>query len=317
MDRSLKARRRLVMDLRAWGIRSVPMLGRYNYTRAMPGLEDHRHPGAIEICYLVRGRQTYRVAGRRFNLRGGDVFLTLPGELHGTGGEPEEKGLLYWVTLCDPAHTEGSLLGLPASDSRVLWRALGRLGRRHFPGTADMKRHLEEVTSLAHRRPSPLARIAAANHLIALVLGLLSAHEAAVHPGKGQRFADVFAWIQSRLESPEELTVDRLARIAGLSASRFQALFKQETGIPPAEFALRARVAEAGHRLTRPGADVTSVAFSLGFSSSQYFASAFRRFTNMAPSELLRKQGGRLSMASDHGPGRMRAGPGSKKGFPA
>jgi AraC-like DNA-binding protein len=29
------------------------------------------------------------------------------------------------------------------------------------------------------------------------------------------------------------------------------------------------------------------VAFDLGFSSSQYFASAFKRFTNANPSELL------------------------------
>jgi AraC-like DNA-binding protein len=97
------------------------------------------------------------------------------------------------------------------------------------------------------------------------------------------------AWIESHIESPDELTVARLAQVAGLSPSRFQAAFKQETGIPPAEFALSARITEASRRLARPGADVTSVAFSLGFSSSQYFASAFRRFTNISPREALRK----------------------------
>jgi AraC-like DNA-binding protein len=75
-----------------------------------------------------------------------------------------------------------------------------------------------------------------------------------------------------------------------LSSSRFQALFKQKTGIPPAEFALRARVAEAARRLALPGTDVTSVAFALGFSSSQYFSSVFKRFTNLSPSGVLRKR---------------------------
>lgn len=290
MDRSLKARTRIVMNLRQMGIPSVPILGRYNYTCAMPGLDTHRHPGAIEICYLVRGRQTYEVAGRRFSLRGGDVFLTFPGEKHGTGGEPEEKGLLYWVTLRDPSHSGGSLLGLTIPESKTLWMALRRLRRRHFLGTPEMKGHLDAVTDLAHQRSCSLSRIAITHHLIGLLLAILSAHETASLAEKEQRFAPVFAWIESHLESPDKLTVECLAKVAMLSSSRFQALFKQKTGIPPAEFALRARVAEAARRLALPGADVTSVAFALGFSSSQYFASVFRRFTNLSPSGVLRKR---------------------------
>lgn len=289
MDCSPKSRTRLEMDLRRLGIASVPILGRYNYTRAMPGLKAHRHPGAIEICYLVRGRQTYEVAGRRFALRGGDVFLTFPGEEHGTGGEPEEKGFLYWVTLRAPLQTGGSLLGLPCTESKALWKALRTLSRRHFPGTPEMKTHLDAVTALAHHRVPPLSRIVARNHLVAFVLAVVSAHGKAVLALERQRFADVFSWIESHIESPDDLAVARLARVAGLSPSRFQAAFKLETGVPPAEFALRARIAEASRRLAERGTDVTSVAFALGFSSSQYFASAFRRFTNSSPRSVLRK----------------------------
>lgn len=289
MDRKLKARTRVEMDMRKLGIPSVPVLGRYNYKRAMPGLEVHRHPGAIEICYLVRGRQTYEVGGRRYSLRGGDVFLTLPGEDHGTGGEPEEKGLLYWMTLRAPSHTSGSLLGLPPAESKALWKALQGFSRRHFPGTPEMKSQLDAVTDLAHQEVSPLSRIAAGNLLVAFVLATVSAHGMAVLARERRRFANVFSWIESHIESPEELTVARLAQVAGLSPSRFQDAFKQETGIPPAEFALRARITEASHRLAQPGANVTAVAFALGFSSSQYFASAFKRFTNIQPRRALQK----------------------------
>lgn len=292
MDRKLKTRTLLVMDLGKLGIRSVSILGRYNFKHAMPGLEVHHHPGAVEICYLVRGRQTYEVGGRRFSLRGGDVFLTLPGEEHGTGGELQEKGLLYWLTLRAPSQTGGSLLGLPPAESRALWKAIRGFSRRHFPGTPEMKSQMDAVTGLAHRRVSPLSRIAAGNLLVGFLLSVVSAHGTAVLAQERRRFADVFSWIASHLETPEELTVERLARVAGLSPSRFQAAFKQETGIPPAEFALRARITEASRRLARPGADVTSVAFDLGFSSSQYFASAFRRYTNASPRQTLQKRRG-------------------------
>ena len=290
MDRQLKSRARLeMMDLGNLGIRSVPLLGRYNYTHAMPGLEVHRHPGAIEICYLRRGRQTYEVGGQRFSLRGGDVFLTLPGEEHGTGGEPQEKGLLYWLNLRAPAQTGDCLLGLTPAESRALWNTLRGFSRRHFPGMPEMKNQLDAVTDLAHRPVTPLSRIAAGNLLVGFVLAVVSAHGMAVLARERRRFAKVFSWIESHIENPEELTVTRLAEVAGLSPSRFQAAFKEETGIPPAEFALRARINEASRRLSWPEADVTSVAFALGFSSSQYFASAFKRFTNIRPSSALQK----------------------------
>ena len=72
-------------------------LGRYNYTSAKSGLREHKHRHAIEICFLVKGRQTYRVGGNFYSLSGGDVFVTFPNEGHSTGGMPEEKGILYWM----------------------------------------------------------------------------------------------------------------------------------------------------------------------------------------------------------------------------
>jgi len=284
---------RFELDLRRKGIPSVPVFGRYHYARAMPGLETHRHPGAIEICHLVRGRQIYEVGGRRYCLRGGDLFLTFPGEAHGTGGEPEEKGLLYWMTLLDPALTGASLLGLPPTDSRALWsalRAIQRGGRRHFTGGEMVRHHLDTVAGLLHQPWNALRRVTAGNHLCGFLLAVLDRHEHATRKAEDGCLQKVFAAIASELEGPESLTIAALAEVAGLSPSRFQAKFKQETGMPPAEFVLRARIAEAERRLVRPGATVTRVAMDLGFSSSQYFSVSFRRFTNRKPSELLRRE---------------------------
>jgi AraC-like DNA-binding protein len=62
-------------------------------------------------------------------------------------------------------------------------------------------------------------------------------------------------------------------------------------GIPPAEYALRLRIAEARRRLVESGATVTQVATDLGFSSSQYFATSFKRLMNMTPREAARRGG--------------------------
>ena len=76
-----------------------------------------------------------------------------------------------------------------------------------------------------------------------------------------------------------------LARLVRLSPSRFKVRFLEEVGLPPREYVLRHKLGLAEQRLRR-GESVTSVAHELGFSSSQYFATVFRRFAGHAPSTL-------------------------------
>ena len=90
---------RSVIDLRPLGISQVPMLGRYDYRAAQEALSPHAHPRTMEICYLAKGRQLYRVGDTDFVLKGGDVFVTYPAESHSSGETPEEKGTLYWLQL--------------------------------------------------------------------------------------------------------------------------------------------------------------------------------------------------------------------------
>jgi len=286
---SLRAIKSVIFTPPGLRIDSFAMFGRYNYTNAEDGLAEHSHPGAFEICYLVRGRQTYCIGKRSYHLRGGDVFLTMPDEKHGTGGGPQEKGLLYWMIILNPSLTGESLLGLAQKESRALWRELGKSSCRHFSGTPEMKTQLDAILALLHGHGMPLKKTAIQNRTIAFLLELLTARERASAEQGAERFAHVISHIESNLSEPDKLTIDVLSAIAGLSPSRFKALFKEKLGIPPAEYALRLRIDEARRRLAARAATVTGVALDLGFSSSQYFASSFKRLTRMTPREVMKK----------------------------
>jgi AraC-like DNA-binding protein len=84
----------------------------------------------------------------------------------------------------------------------------------------------------------------------------------------------------------EPLPLPALAAKAGLSLPRFKASFKEQFGVPPGEYVLRARVAEAVRRLRTTPQPVTRIAFDLGFSSSQYFATVVKRYAGRTPREL-------------------------------
>jgi len=264
------------------GIPGLGEIGRYRYANAYEGLRLRAHPQGLEICFLARGQQTYRVNNKIYRLRGGDQYLVFPGEPHDSAGMPEEKSVLYWLFLkLKPAPR--SLLFLDAAASRALREALLTLPSRHFaaePGTRDL---LEEIFAALDRPASKLDRIGAAALVLRYLFSTLRASHRNRRAAPSPRIQRSLAHIAA--QNGELPSVPQLARLVRLSPSRFKARFREEVGLPPREHVLRQKLAVAQTWLRRPGATVTSVAHGLGFSSSQYFATVFRRFTGLTPTQ--------------------------------
>jgi AraC-like DNA-binding protein len=274
---------RRVLNLRHVGIPDVPVFGYYEYSSVHPGLRTHRHSGAVEICYLYRGRQIYRVAGREYNLSGGDVFVTAPGEPHDTAEHPEEPGVLYWLNLRVPKH-RASLLMLPPGDSARLARRLCGLPERKFKGSTTVKRIFDEIFEVYDGPIHPLKRVTVSNLLVRLVLEVLNCAEK--HDGL-HRSAAIGRIAEMIRSHPEGIfPVSDLAAEAGLSISRFKAKFKTELGVGPHEYILRTKIEAAKKQLLDKTTTITGVAMEFGFSSSQYFATVFRRYTSQTPREF-------------------------------
>lgn len=272
------------------GIPGLAEIGRYRYANAYESLRLRAHPAGLEICFLARGQQTYRVNNEIYRLRGGDQYLVFPGEPHDSAGMPEEKSVLYWIFLkLKPARRP--LLFLDPKSSYSLRRALLALPSRHFaaePGTRDL---LEEIFAALEHRGSRLKRIGTAALVLRYLFSTLRASRRNRRAAPSPRMQRCLAYIAA---NPTELpSVPQLARLVRLSPSRFKVRFREEVGLPPREHVLRQKLAVAQTWLRRPGATVTGVAYGLGFSSSQYFATVFRRFTGLTPTQYQASGAGR------------------------
>ncbi|MDD3927519.1 MAG: AraC family transcriptional regulator, partial [bacterium] len=272
-------------------------LGRYRYCRAHPPLQIHRHQGCMEICFLDRGMQVYEVDGRRYVMTGSDVFLTFPDEEHSSGGFPEDRGILYWMLICMPKADE-PFLAFSADRVRPLIDGLHHLDKRYFRGTRVLHDLLEEIIAAAIDSSSPDSYGAAGSpgSLAPLIVStkvaefLLEVLRCAAVPAEACRPDDVKNILNYIEESRDRLiSINELASVADLSVSRFKAKFKQVVGIPPAEYILRRKIDLAGKMLTDSNESITCIAHSLGFSSSQYFSTVFRRFTNLQPGEYRKR----------------------------
>ena len=101
----------------------------------------------------------------------------------------------------------------------------------------------------------------------------------------------------------EELSLQQLADIAGMSPHYFAQLFKQSTGSPPHRYVLSRRIERAKEKLagSRRG-NVTEVGLEVGFQNPSHFAKIFQKFVGTSPSrfqsELWEERRHQASMAS-------------------
>ena len=91
-----------------------------------------------------------------------------------------------------------------------------------------------------------------------------------------------------------------LAKSLGLSPSRLRARVREATGQSLGDWLMRLRIHAAMRMLAEdPGRPITDIALQLDFSSSQYFATCFRRYAAMSPTRF------RDELASDRGRRRL------------
>ena len=273
---------RQILDFRRTGLNAVRLLGRYSYTKAHHKLAPHSHGEMLEVCYLQTGRQTYEVAGGQFSVVGGDVFLTFPWEHHGTGTYPEARGVLYWLLISVP-DARRSLLNLPRREGRLLLQRLLQSPRRAFRGRPALQCVLQSIFE-SHANPrNPLRTIDLRNLLLRFLLDVVADAYEAQPSAYGARIRAIMTYVEAHIEEP--LPLSALAEQAGLSLPRLKSKFKQEVGVAPADFIARRRIERAAQLLYETDDTVTDIAMRLGFSSSQYFATVFKRYTLHSPRE--------------------------------
>lgn len=269
-----------------------PMLGWASFSRAtVLGLAPHKHTDCHEICFMVRGSVEWWAQSQVFSVGPHDIFVTQPGEEHGGVDAFMHPCELFWVHI---------------RPRNALLQQLSHLRQRHFKGDATMTHHFRRLlqehrgaqnalavatsveTSVEKQTSSTRSLAALRAALNLLVVDTLRFHDAALRaqpsaPPLSPQISVAMQSMIAQLESPRCLSL--AAQRASLRGTQFRKRFQDETGFSPQEYLVRARVQEAKTRLRQSAQTVTEIAFGVGFSSSQYFATVFRKLVGMTPQQ--------------------------------
>lgn len=261
----------------------------FNAFRRSLGLGPHVHEG-FELTYLADGEVTWMVeTGETLHLRGGNMAIIQPDVRHEGEWKVIRPCTLQWIVF-EPHRVKASV-HTPFTrgfldEARAVLRRVGNAVvecERHLPPLFTRIRNTMEAyeETASHLYLSPLLRSLLSELFVDCVRSFGDPHPTSA-PGTAARRAIGFM-AQAYANA---ITVADIARHVNVSPSRFHVLFKRETGQTPVDYLQRLRVARAQEALTRSARRITDVALDCGFSSSQYFAHCFKKYTGMTPREF-------------------------------
>lgn len=256
------------------------MAAKVTYLRRHYPLGVEIHKDSFEITCQLKGKQVYEVSGREYEVSAGQVFVTLPNEPHSSGSAPFDKSELYHLIANFDAFPPGFLGATPEEGRLLLARC-----HRVFNENRIIPFGVHGIALFARLLPlyeteSPIKRTLIRNLLSEMLLFLLQNAENPRENGAPE-LSGVLSYIQANLES--DISIEKLAHMAGISKSRFHVVFKEEMGVPPREYITREKVQAAKILLRETGRSVTDIAYQLNFSSAQYFSLVFKQYTNTTP----------------------------------
>ena len=192
--------------------------------------------------------------------------------------------MLYRILFRIPREGE-SVLDLPLVESRWMVNALTHFPMRLFPATERVKTAFARLFAIydTERRRTVSRRLKMKAAVLELLLSLIEA-PLAVAVKKGKCNPKVNAVVERMRNTPvADYSIEALAREVGLSTVAFFETFKRATGLPPHAFLLDVRIKAAARDLEDLSVSVADIAKRYRFSSSQHFATAFRRIMGVSP----------------------------------
>ena len=236
---------------------------------------DHVGPYMISQYVLhtvVRGKGTYTLRGKTWEVGAGQSFLLFPFEMLEYMPDPDDPWEYVWVVfngteakhiLAYTGFTPDSPISpvLPCEELLPLYETL-----RPYPGSVAQSYHTigalyQLLSAFIRLYPNPADAAAAEKQLLNRAM----------------------LRIEKDLDKPA-LSISAIAGELFISRSYLYKLFYAEFGISPMRYLTNLRVKRACDMLTATSASVKSVAASVGYANPLYFSKVFRQCTGMTPS---------------------------------
>lgn len=283
-DEYFVSKDRIVLTNNELRIPGIRLFATHKIQNAILPLLPHYHENCFEFTFVVKGSMYFYTAQKEYTVSGGNVFVSFPDEVHSTNDIPISLNHQYWmqVDISDPCN----FLFLKEEIARELIQELYQMDKHLIPtDNKEIRYIIEKAFELTN---SPGNRILIANYL-SIFLQLLISHSKVSRYHASPDIETAITYIQKHVT--EELPLEDLADLCNLSTSQFKQKFRHIVGISPRNYINQEKI-EYSKKLLCQGHPITDVAMQLGFNSSSYFSTVFKKYTMEMPRAYVTRHGG-------------------------
>lgn len=277
-------------------LQGIKSLGFWNATyRQNWGLDWHRNEG-IEFTMLSNGELPFSLEEKDYLLQPGDLTVTRPWQPHRVGNPNIGINKLYFIILdvgVRKPHQDWkwpSWIVLRNEDLEDLTLMLRQNEQHVLKATPEIRDCLEKIgrAVMESRKTNTISKITISlNEFLLSLLEMFRNYSLPLNKSltSTQRSVKLFLTdLKNELATP--WTVHIMADECGVGVTSFEYYCKQITNMTPMQYLQRLRVEKASDMLRADlRANVLEIALDCGFSSSQYFASCFKKITGLTPSD--------------------------------
>ena len=239
------------------------------------------------MIYTTKGGVTFRIGEEIYHVRAGELIF-YPANLTHTIVETDEKSweVSFLTFECESQHIN-SLSGkvfVPDGSVADRIRSLFRFGGKFFYNLPPMSR--DTVGMYCRAGELELMRIKSELEAVLTRLCLTLSRK------RSERHSEVFniatQYMQDHLG--EQLTLERLAREAGVSVSTLKKAFRDESGGGVNSYYIDLKLSHAAKLLCESDLAVGEIADKLGFSTQFYLSEQFKSRYGLSPLAYRKQQ---------------------------
>lgn len=296
------------VTLNAWTRRKYPgkplgdalpqvlSVGGWDATKSQDwGLKEHCNEG-VKIAYMARGSMVLKIDGQSHDISEGQMFVVRPWQLHQFGDPYVAASQIVWV-LFDVGvrrpHEDWlwpDWMGWSERDTARLTTLLSRNEQHILTASRDVARSFLEIADIVSGDDVGGSETRLRLNISMLLLRFMEQMERE-EPlldedlTSSKRTVQIFLQrLQHALD--ENWTLENMAAECSLSRTQFSQHCQALTNMTPVRYLQAVRLEAAKKWLSeRASATVTEIALECGFSSSQYFATCYKRRFGFSPQQ--------------------------------
>lgn len=265
-------------------------------------LDYHIHENFSELVLITEGTGEHEIAGRRYPIVAGDVFLVSGNQPHCYSdgyGLSLINVVFHWDEVVTQQYDIGEIAAFqslfvidPANDAPDRFDHRFRLAADDFNAVLGIVREMDRLLNAPQPRPG--MRFLATSLFLSLIAKVLDAYERTAASGVTESVPHRLGALAARMEQhcADRFTVKAMCREAGMSYASLFRCFRRYYRDSPVNYLLKQRLRRAEELLRgTPERPVGEIALACGFSDSAYFARKFHEHYQMPPSVYRRKFG--------------------------